>query len=107
MAKLKQNRTKEKGVLSFSLNGTLYGGEDPPVLDTILEAVSGGEEEISSVVINLEKLKWISATGLGLLVSLRSRLTKQDIVVKLEKPSDRVRGVLDVTRLSMIFEIIQ
>jgi anti-anti-sigma factor len=108
VAKLKRNETEEKGVLSFSLSGRLFGGSgDPKLVETITEAVSKAEGKVTTVVINLPNLEWISSTGLGRLLSLRSSLAKQGIKARLEKPNAEVLGILQTTRLNMIFEVIE
>jgi anti-sigma B factor antagonist len=55
--------------------------------------------------VNLSKVKWISSTGLGILVSARSRFAKEGGVVKLCQPNSRVLDILMVTRLNMIFDV--
>ncbi|MFA5070464.1 MAG: STAS domain-containing protein [Patescibacteria group bacterium] len=105
---MKRNETGEKGVLSFSLSGESFGGPDNlDLMERIAGTVERAGEKVSTVIVDLEKLEWISGTGVGLLVTLRSRLAKQGIKVKLEKPNARVLSVLQVTRLNMIFEVIE
>jgi anti-anti-sigma factor len=50
-------------------------------------------------------VKWISSTGLGILVSARSRFAKEGGVMKLSNPNSRVLDILTVTRLNMIFDV--
>ncbi len=91
------------GITVLELSGEMYGGPDNiKLVDTISELIS---EEKLDLVINLAKVKWISSTGLGILVSARSRYAKEGGVIKLCNPNDRVLGILQVTRLNLIFDV--
>ncbi|MBN2070364.1 MAG: STAS domain-containing protein [Candidatus Krumholzibacteriota bacterium] len=93
------------GVTILELSGEMYGGPDNmKLIDVISELI---EEKKLDLVINLSKVKWISSTGLGILVSARSRYAKEGGVVKLCQPNDRVLGILQVTRLNLIFDVYE
>jgi len=99
--KIKQKEVD--GVTVLELSGEMYGGPDNMKLVDIVSELAS--EKKLDLVVNLEKVKWISSTGLGILVSARSRYAKEGGVIKLCHPNDRVLGILQVTRLNLIFDV--
>ena len=97
-------KTKEvEGITVLELSGEMYGGPDNmKLIDVITELI---DEKKFDLVVNLSKVKWISSTGLGILVSARSRYAKEGGKIKLCQPNDRVLGILQVTRLNLIFDV--
>lgn len=100
---MKMKRRDVEGITILDLSGEMYGGADNmKLVDTVSELV---EEKKLDLVLNLAKVKWISSTGLGIMVSARSRYAKDGGVIKLLQPNDRVLGILQVTRLNLIFDV--
>ena len=100
---MKIKRKEVDGVTVMELSGEMYGGPDNmKLVDAVSDLVT---EKRLDLVINLGKVKWISSTGLGILVSARSRFAKEGGVIKLCEPNDRVLGILQVTRLNLIFDV--
>ena len=99
--KIKQKEVE--GINVLELSGEMYGGPDNMKLIDVITGLI--EEKKFDLVINLAKVKWISSTGLGILVSARSRYAKEGGKVKLCNPNDRVLGILQVTRLNLIFDV--
>ncbi|MCK4237210.1 MAG: STAS domain-containing protein [Candidatus Krumholzibacteria bacterium] len=91
------------GSTILDLSGEMYGGSDSMKLVDLVSELAN--EKKLDLVINLSKVKWISSTGLGILVSARSRYAKEGGSMKLCKPNDRVLGILQVTRLNLIFDV--
>lgn len=92
-----------EGVTILDVSGEMYGGpENMELVDAVTQL---GKDKKLDLLINLSKVKWIASTGLGLLVSARSRFSKEGGVMKLCHPNDRVLGILQVTRLNMIFDV--
>lgn len=91
------------GVTVLDISGEMYGG---PENMELVNAVSDlAKEKKLDLLVNLSKVKWISSTGLGILVSARSRYSKEGGVIKLCHPNERVLGILQVTRLNLIFDV--
>ena len=92
-----------EGVTIFDVSGEMYGGaENMEIVNMVTELA---KEKKLDLLVNLSKVKWISSTGLGILVSARSRYSKEGGMIKLCHPNDRVLGILQVTRLNMIFDV--
>jgi anti-sigma B factor antagonist len=99
--KIKKREVDKVTVLDVS--GEMYGGEENMrLVDVVSELADEGNLDI---LINLSKVKWISSQGLGILVSARSRFSKKGGMLKLCSPNDRIIGILQVTRLNLIFDV--
>jgi len=102
---MKIKKKEVDGITVLELSGEMYGGpENMKLVDTVMEL---GEAGTLDLVINLSKVKWISSTGLGIMVSARSKYAKLGGVIKLSHPNDRVLGILQVTRLNLIFDVFE
>lgn len=102
---MKIKKKEVDGVAVLDLSGEMYGGPENMKLIEVVEELASQEKV--DLVINLSKVKWISSTGLGILVSARSKFAKQGGVVKLAGPNDRVLGILQVTRLNLLFDVFK
>jgi anti-sigma B factor antagonist len=100
---MKIRKREVDGVTILDLSGEMYGGPDNMELIDVVSELA--KEKKLDLIINLAKVKWISSTGLGILVSARSRFAKEGGVVKLCHPNERVLGILQVTRLNLIFDV--
>lgn len=97
-------KTREvDGVTVLDISGEMYGGSEN--MDLVNVVTELAKQKKLDLLINLSNVKWISSTGLGILVSARSRYAKEGGVMKLCRPNDRVLGILQVTRLNMIFDV--
>ena len=100
---MKIKRREVDGITVLDLSGEMYGGPDNmKLVEMISELV---QDKKLDLILNLSKVKWISSTGLGIMVSARSRYAKVGGVIKLMSPNDRVLGILQVTRLNLIFDV--
>ena len=100
---MKIKRREVDGITILDLSGEMYGGPDNMKLVEIVTELI--QDKKLDLVLNLGKVKWISSTGLGIMVSARSRYAKEGGVIKLMSPNDRVLGILQVTRLNLIFDV--
>lgn len=100
---MKIKKREVDGVTILDLSGEMYGGPDNMELVDVVSELA--KDKKLDLIINLAKVKWISSTGLGILVSARSRFAKEGGVMKLCHPNERVLGILQVTRLNLIFDV--
>ena len=97
-------KVKEKAAITIlKPAGEMHGGQENLELADIVKDLASKDK--LDIVINLSKVKWISSTGLGILVSARSSLAKEGGIVKICEPNDRILGILQVTRLNVIFDV--
>lgn len=96
-------RQREIGdVVVLDVNGRILGGPDSELfLETIRSLAAGGTRK---VLVNLQDVAWINSTGLGTLIAAFTELQKSGGRLKLVGVSPRIESVLNVTKLSSIFE---
>ena len=75
------------------------------VADELFELV--GEAKGSELLLDLQNVRYVTSTGLTVLLALRRRLHAAGGRLSLCNPSPQVAQVLDVTRLNTLFEIGQ
>ncbi|TKJ42272.1 anti-anti-sigma factor [candidate division LCP-89 bacterium B3_LCP] len=59
------------------------------------------------VVIDLSQVVAMSSTGLGILIAAHRTITEKNCSFKLAKLSEKVRSIIQITRLDTIFEIFE
>ncbi len=75
-----------------------------PELESYMSGVLGGAEPVSELVIDMEKLEYVSSAGLRVLLSLQKTMNKQGSM-KVTKLNDIVTEIFEVTGFSDIFTI--
>jgi len=85
------------------MEGDLIGDEVGPI---IAELVSDSVEDgIKTMVIDLEKVRYISSSGLGLLITLLTKMKNAGGELFLTAPSEHVKKLLLITKLNGIFKV--
>ncbi len=91
------------GVIVLDLRGRLILGEATEALRAkIRRLVEGG---FTRIILNLEEVSYIDSVGLSTLVSTYTTTRKQGGDLKLLNLTKRVHDLLQITRLSTVFEI--
>ena len=102
--KLHFSQKKDPKVHSLFMEGDLIGDEAGPRL---AEMVSDSVEEgIKVIVIDLEKVRYISSSGLGLLITLLTKMKNAGGDLYLTAPSEHVKKLLIITKLNGIFKVL-
>ena len=89
--------------LAFKIEGDLTALEAGVVKKRLEEAHFQPGDRLT---IDLFNVNYIDSSGLGVLVAAFKRLKEYGGSVRLRGLQPRVRAVLDVTRMSQVFEII-
>jgi anti-sigma B factor antagonist len=99
-------RTAQRGTATvIYLQGSLMGGPDASSLNTKLhELVEGGKKNI---VIDLDDVKFINSSGLGLLIGGVTALKNAGGSLKLANASQKILALIKITKLSSVFEIYE
>ena len=99
--KIKQHR--REGVPVIELHGKLEGGPDnEKLLDIISELAADGELE---VVVKLNKVPFISSTGLGIMIRARNRFLPHGGVLRFCELTGRHLSLLAITQTQLLFEV--
>ena len=61
-------------------------------------------QEVIDLVFNMETMPFIDSAGLEYLLSLQEKLTERMGQVKLIKPDENIRKILELTRMQSVFE---
>jgi anti-sigma B factor antagonist len=102
--KLQFSQKKDPKVHYLFMEGDLIGDEAGPML---AEMVSDSVEEgIKVLVIDLEKVRYISSSGLGLLITLLTKMKNAGGELFLTAPSEHVKKLLIITKLNGIFKVL-
>jgi anti-sigma B factor antagonist len=82
--------------------GITIGGGTGSLRSRIKELIAAGH---TSVLLNLRELRYFDSSGMGELVAACTTLRNLGGDLKLVNPQERVANLLQVTKLSTIFEI--
>jgi anti-anti-sigma factor len=61
--------------------------------------------QVAHVVVDLDQVGFMDSSGLGALIGLARRTASRDGSVRLARPRDSVKLVLDITRASRLFPV--
>jgi anti-sigma B factor antagonist len=87
----------------IELKGSLIGGENAKLFrDKLYTLIKDGKKK---VVVDMTDVKFVNSTGIGILISGYTTLKNAGGDLKLAHISDKVEGVLNITKLIQIFNI--
>lgn len=102
--RLQYTQKKESTRVYLFMEGDLIGDEvGPRIADLVSDAL---EEGIKTVVIDLKQVRYISSSGLGLLITLLAKIKQADGELLLTAPSEQVKKLLLITKLNGIFKVL-
>ncbi len=103
--KLHFSERKEGQVHYLFMEGDLIGDEvGPRIAELVSDSLEAG---IKTVVIDLEKVRYISSSGLGLLITLLTKMKNAGGELFLTAPSEHVKKLLLITKLNGIFTVVE
>lgn len=102
---VKLKERKRDGVAILEMSGKLMGGPDADAFAETLKTLI--HEGCCNVIVNMERVKWVNSTGLGILISGYTTLKKSGGELKLMKVSDRIENIFIVSKLYTVFESFQ
>lgn len=92
-----------EGHVLLNVEGVIKLGESAQFFaQTLARAL---EEEEGHVLVDFSKINFIDSTGIGELVGYLGQFKNQQRKLILVNPTDRIRKLLDVARLSELFPI--
>lgn len=99
---LKADTQVRNGVAIVKLDGDITLGESSNVLrDTIRSILAAGHK---SILLDLSGVSYIDSAGLGELVGCYATVTNQRATLKLLNIQKKVQGLMQITKLSTVFE---
>lgn len=94
---------KVEDVATIEVTGRITAGAGTLALRELVRSVI--ENGTKKILINLQGVGYVDSSGLGELVGTYSSVRNQGGQVKLISPSKRVQDLLQITKLSMIFDV--
>jgi anti-sigma B factor antagonist len=99
---LKIDKRVVDGITIMSCHGRVMFGEEATALrDSLKEALS----KTPRLVLNLSDVTYIDSGGLGTLVGVYSSARKAGADIKLTGLGQRLRDVLQITKLATVFQV--
>ena len=101
--KVKINKEIRGDVAILNLSGSLLGGPDsyermPAEFKTLID------DGLKKIVVNLEQVRRMNSTGLGILIRCYMSVKKADGDLKLTGLGDTIKGILVMTKLNTVFD---
>lgn len=94
---------KGKG-LYLSLDGDLIG--EVSGVELLDVANSGLEGDVSSCVVNMEDVRYMNSSGIGVLITILTKVKNLNGQMVLVKPSTQIVKLLEITKLDTVFTIV-
>jgi anti-sigma B factor antagonist len=101
-AKVKIKERRRDGIAILDVSGKLMGGPDAEAFNEILRTLM--HEGVINFIVNLEKVKWVNSTGLGILISGYTTVKRAGGELKLMKVTERIENIFIVSKLSTVFQ---
>jgi anti-sigma B factor antagonist len=93
------------GVVVFDIDGKIVGGVDHDLFQEKIQSLLAAGK--NNVLVNLENVKWVNSTGLGVLIAGFRTVEMHGGKLKLLHVSERILSLLSITKLSSKFELFQ
>ncbi len=98
-----KRKSEGKHAVVLALSGNIQGGPDADTFqDALQEVLAEGRKNI---LLDLDKVKWINSTGLGILIRGHTTLQKEGGAMKIVNLSERIDNLFSVTKLNLVFEV--
>ena len=89
-------------VVILDLSGRLMGGPEAAAFNQAIRELT--DDGRLRILVNLADVTWINSTGLGLLISAFTLVKKRGGAMKFFGVTERIRGILAITRLGTVFD---
>ncbi len=100
---MKFKSRESKGVTIIELTGNVMGGPDATSLNDQLHKLI--DDKKNKVVVDLDEVKFINSSGLGMLIGGLTTLRNNGGEMKLARASKKIEELLKMTKLSTVFDI--
>lgn len=99
---MKINEQMQADVLVISLSGKVIGGPELMNLKTVFE--NAVNQDIRKVLLDLGKVSWMDSSGLGVIVSGHTTLSRAGGSLKVLNVTKKIKELFIITKLITIFE---
>lgn len=100
---MKYKTTIENQLVILDLEGDLIGEDSGfDLIGTINDAIEKGS---NNGIVNIAGLRYINSSGIGVLITILTKLRNKGGELVLVSPSENVKKLLIITKLNAIFNI--
>ena len=100
---MNMNETIRDGILLIQLEGEIMGGEESVKFQNrIYKAI---EEDNIKIILDMENVKWMNSSGLGMLMGALTTLRSSGGDMCLLNAGARVRRPIEVTKLDSVLKM--
>ncbi len=96
---------REGGALLFKLPSEVTLKLTPELKREMVSALENAEPKPTEVAVDLSETSFMDSTGISALVVLRKRCKEMGVEMRLLKPSEQVRKILDLVQLTSFFQV--
>lgn len=96
---------REGNVVVLEIHGTITMGESKEKFARVMDDLLS--ESDVNVLVNFSGINYLDSTGIGELVGYMNRFVENNRHLKLLRPHERIRKLLQITKLDSIFEIYE
>ena len=101
--KLSYTTSKDELAYYMFVQGDLIGDEvGPQLVEVVSDAI---EEGAKTFVVDLSEVRYISSSGIGLLITMLTKMRNIGGEMYLTAPSEHVKKLLIITKLNNIFTV--
>lgn len=101
--KLTYQLKKKENAQFLHIQGDLIGDElGPKLVEIVTNAVN---DKVKHFVIDLKEVRYISSSGIGVLITMLTKMRNSGGEVYLTSPSEHVQKLLIITKLNNIFKV--
>jgi anti-anti-sigma factor len=93
----------ESKIAVFTLEGSLLSETDREAIKS--EMTNYLDQGVHHFLVDLSNLKHVNSTGLGVFITLYTRVRSKGGELLLNQPSDNIRNLLQITKLDSVFRI--
>lgn len=103
--KINYETSLEKNNFILRLRGDLIGDESgPKLVELVSDALYEGAK---NCIIDLSEVRYISSSGIGVLITMLTKMRNVGGEVFLSAPSEHVKKLLIITKLNNIFTVYE
>ncbi len=103
--KVAYNTQRVENSFIIKLEGDLIGDEaGPKLVEIVSDALNNG---IKTTIIDLGRVRYISSSGIGVLITMLTKMRNAGGEVVLTSPSEHVKKLLIITKLNNIFTVYE
>lgn len=101
--KISYEYRRENNAIILQLKGDLIGDDvGPQLIEVASDAL---EDQLKNCIIDLKEVRYISSSGIGVLITMLTKMRNAGGEVYLTSPSEHVKKLLIITKLNNIFTV--